>query len=831
MKRLLALFMMVLPLIANAFTGKVEIDGIYYNLTTKANVAEVTAGDTPYSEEIINIPESVEYEGTICYVTSIGDKAFRNCTKLKNIYIPSGVTIIGESAFYGCASLEDIRIPENVTTIKGSAFVNCTSLKTVSFPASLTSMRTAFDQNTSIESVYISDLAAWCKLDFWMARNNPLNYAKHLYVNGEELTDLVIPESLTVIGNAFWGFNGLKTLVIPEGITEIGACAFGNCENLTSVSIANTVTKIDYYAFRGCTSLKEVRIPNSVTYIGEQDFKDCTELKTVIIGEGLDFLGGYSFSGCTELTDVYVYTKDLPKTYYEEAFSNSDIKYAKLHVRESLIPSFKRDAPWKNFGSIVKVPEIIYMVDGEIYDKDAVIIGTPVTAIEEPTKEGHTFSGWSEIPETMPNEDVTVSGSFSVNSYLLSYYVDGELYKECEVKYGTSITPETEPTKKGYTFSGWKNIPSIMPAKDVVVNGSFTINKYKLTYYVDNNKYKETEINYNSEIVPEENPIKEGHTFSGWSEIPELMPDHDVDVSGSFTVNDYKVTFISEGSIIKEEILAFATTISIPESPEKIGHTFTGWNPTVDATVPAHDVTYTAQFSVNQYTITFNTDGGTEIAPITQDYGTSITKPEDPTKEGYTFTGWNAEIPEIMPAENLTIKATWAINAYKLTYILDGNIYKEYTLDYKSTITPEVEPTKEGYTFSGWSEIPSTMPAHDVEINGSFEVNTYKVSYFVENDLVHVDEVEFEKAFDLWTYVPEGDDITFNGWIGELYDTMPAHDITYRADITSGIAYIYNNAENISGIFTLGGRKVEKMDKGVYIVKMKNGNTRKVVNK
>ena len=87
MKRLLALFMMVLPLIANAFTGKVEIDGIYYNLTTKANVAEVTAGDTPYSEEIINIPESVEYEGAICYVTSIGDKAFRNCTKLKNIYI------------------------------------------------------------------------------------------------------------------------------------------------------------------------------------------------------------------------------------------------------------------------------------------------------------------------------------------------------------------------------------------------------------------------------------------------------------------------------------------------------------------------------------------------------------------------------------------------------------------------------------------------------------------------------------------------------------------------------------------------------------------------
>lgn len=168
---------------------------------------------------------------------------------------------------------------------------------------------------------------------------------------------------------------------------------------------------------------------------------------------------------------------------------------------------------------------------------------------------------------------------------------------------------------------------------------------------------------------------------------------------------------------------------------------------------------------------------------------------------------------------------------YKVSYYLDDELYKKQTYKQGDNIIPEENPTKEGHTFSGWSEIPSTMPAHDVEINGSFEVNTYKVSYFVENDLVHVDEVEFGKAFDLWTYVPEGDDITFNGWIGELYDTMPAHDITYRADITSGIAYIYNNAENISGIFTLGGRKVEKMDKGVYIVKMKNGNTRKVVNK
>lgn len=252
MKSIFAIVLMTLPIIANAFTGKVEINGIYYNLTTKANVAEVTTGDSPYSEGMINIPSSVEYDGTICYVTSIGDKAFKDCINLKSISIPQGVITIGSSAFMNCKSLENIQIPESVTTINGSAFWYCSGLRSVTFPASLTYMRDAFNQNTSLESVYITDLASWCKLNFYMLRSNPLSYAKHLYVNGEELTDLVIPEGLTTIGDSFWGFNALKSLVIPEGITEIGPCAFGNCENLTSVSIANTVNKIDYYAFRGC---------------------------------------------------------------------------------------------------------------------------------------------------------------------------------------------------------------------------------------------------------------------------------------------------------------------------------------------------------------------------------------------------------------------------------------------------------------------------------------------------------------------------------------------------------------------------------------------------
>jgi len=301
----------------------------------------------------------------------------------------------------------------------------------------------------------------------------------------------------------------------------------------------------------------------------------------------------------------------------------------------------------------------------------------------------------------------------------------------------------------------------------VVVNTTPQV--YKLTYYVDGTKYKTYEYAVGTAITPEAEPTKTGYTFSGWSEIPATMPDHDVDVTGTFRVN--------------------------------------------------------------QYTITFDTDGGSAVASITQDYGTKITKPADPTKTGYTFLGWNPAIPETMPAENMTIKAQWTINSYKLTYMVDGSLYKEYTLNYGATITPEAEPTKEGYTFSGWSEIPATMPAHDVEVNGSFEVNIYKVSYYVDENLVHEDEVAFGETFELWVYDPQDDDLTFNGWIGEKYDTMPAHDISYKADITSGISYVYGNSDNVEGIYTLDGKKVEKLHQGVYLLRMKDGTTRKFVNK
>ena len=125
------------------------------------------------------------------------------------------------------------------------------------------------------------------------------------------------------------------------------------------------------------------------------------------------------------------------------------------------------------FQIVEKEYSLIYNVDGKEYKSYKMKYGDNITPEPDPMKEGYTFSGWSEIPQTMPANDVTVTGSFKVNKYRLFYMVDGAEYKSYEVEYGAMITPEAAPEKEGYTFSGWSDIPNTMPAKDVIVTGSF----------------------------------------------------------------------------------------------------------------------------------------------------------------------------------------------------------------------------------------------------------------------------------------------------------------------------------------------------------------------
>ena len=286
-------------------------------------------------------------------------------------------------------------------------------------------------------------------------------------------------------------------------------------------------------------------------------------------------------------------------------------------------------------------------------------------------------------------------------------------------------------TRVGYTQVGWSTVDGgekVYDFKDIYTkNEALTLypvwntNKYTITF--DTNGGSEIAPitqDYGTEITAPDNPTRKGYTFKGWDkEIPETMPAENMTVKAQWEINQYTITFDTNGgSEIAPITQDYGTEITAPDNPTRKGYTFKGWDKEIPETMPAENMTVKAQWEINQYTITFDTNGGSEIAPITQDYGTEITAPDNPTRKGYTFKGWDKEIPETMPAENMTVKAQWEINQYTITFDTNGGSeIAPITQDYGTEITVPDNPTRKGYAFRGWDkEIPETMPAENITI-------------------------------------------------------------------------------------------------------------------
>ena len=355
--------------------------------------------------------------------------------------------------------------------------------------------------------------------------------------------------------------------------------------------------------------------------------------------------------------------------------------------------------------------------------------GTEITAPDNPTRKGYTFKGWDkEIPETMPAENITVKAQWEINQYTIAFDTNGgSEIAPITQDYGTEITAPDNPTRKGYTFKGWdKEIPKTMPAENITVKAQWEINQYTITF--DTNGGSEIAPitqDYGTEITAPDNPTRKGYTFKGWDkEIPETMPAENITVKAQWEINQYTITFDTNGgSEIAPITQDYGTEITAPDNPTRKGYTFKGWDKEIPETMPAENITVKAQWEINQYTITFDTNGGSEIAPITQDYGTEITAPDNPTRKGYTFKGWDKEIPKTMPAENITVKAQWEINQYTIAFDTNGGSeIAPITQDYGTQITAPDKPTRKGYSFKGWDkEIPETMPAENITITARWK--------------------------------------------------------------------------------------------------------------
>ena len=370
MKILKGLFtaLLLLCCVGAAKAEEVTIDGIRYDVVTKAKQATVIAKETGYYSGSIVIPETVVHNGATYSVTSIGESAFFWCDDLTSVVIPNSVTSIGATAFAACASLASIVIPNSVTSIGSEAFSGCERLTSITIPNSITSIGNyAFDKCRGLTSITIPNSVTSIEqgtffgctgLTSVVIGNSVTSIGDYAFRDCTGLTSITIPNSVTSIGRyAFYDCSGLTNVVIGNSVTSIGERAFFNCKGLTSITIPNSVTSIGNDAFRGCSGLTSIVIPNSVTSIGSEAFYDCTSLETATIGSGVQYIYAEAFAKCSNLTDVYCLATTVPTTN-TTAFNESYPEYTTLHVPAEAINSYKTTAPWSSFGTIMAIDDV-----------------------------------------------------------------------------------------------------------------------------------------------------------------------------------------------------------------------------------------------------------------------------------------------------------------------------------------------------------------------------------------------------------------------------------------------------------------------------------------
>lgn len=466
---------------------------------------------------------------------SIGSSAFASCTNLKSLTLGNGVTSIGEQAFGGCASLSVLDIPESVETIGRTAFYECSGLTSVFIPSSVTSIGewafgyctgkayincnfttgggspfsgcrftevTIGDGVTQIDNQAFRGITTLAKLSLPDGLQSIGEYA---FFECTGLTTANIPASVTYIGErafsvcknlnltsgsvlsceigneAFAGCTKLTAVTFGPNVGNIGTSAFARCEALASVTVPKGVTKmksIGQYAFSECSLLAAFDFPNSIDSIAYAAFEKCYSLTTIDLPEGLRTIDGNAFFGCSGVTSViipasvenmgsnifngcqgtaYIYCNLLGYSEWSSPFTSARFSSIVLgenvtnisdwifyHCQQLRNVTVQRTTPveiggavfpyrtsstlycpnggksqymaadyWKEFKNIIG-PQyaLIYKVDGEVVKTDSIDVDAPLSPIDEPTKEGYTFGGWSELPETMPDHDVVVTGRF-----------------------------------------------------------------------------------------------------------------------------------------------------------------------------------------------------------------------------------------------------------------------------------------------------------------------------------------------------------------------------------------------------------------------------------
>ena len=764
----------------------------------------------------VNIPDSV---------TTISDYAFRDCYSLNSISIPESITTINEGVFAYCTSLKSVTIPNNVKTIGEVAFIGCDSLASVNIGAGVTSIGGgAFNVCTALTKVYYPGTEEqWANISI-DSYNEPLTSATIYYnyvkletqsVNSEVSTFIAMPILNSVLNNSYVVSTHTTGAIIGNRYTlialdqtaaeyDLANLAFidhtlatgsdvsfnfmpKSADNLIMLIIGDFGSGIEQRVISGAPGVAVTDVRLSHTSLNLYPGQDAVQLMAYITPDNASIKDVIWTSSNTSVAAV-------DKNGVVTPYKPGEATITAISASDGITAECKVTVTARVFEISWIMPDGTYTVE---YDE-----GESISEYENTGRTGYTFIGWDKtVPNRMPADNLEFTALYKANSYTAKFNTNGGKWadgttaeKSVNVDFDSDIPVQPEPTKQGYVFAGWEyngenlgtNVGKMIsadgmaftavwvPAKDT----RYTVNTYTMNEkgeYVLSEKVLTGTTNETVTLSPEiENGFELNEVKSVLS--GKIAADNSLVLSVYIDRKTYTFTTVVDGKGRSVNYM-YGEAVSEPETPTKLGHTFAGWDASVPQTMPAENIRLNAQWQINTYTVTWNANGKETVDTL--NYGDKIVKPKNPSKEGYTFADWTPEVPATVPAENFTFYATWYVNSYDVTWTVDGKKTTE-SYEYGEEIAKPADPAKTGYTFIGWgADIPGTMPAKGLDFTAQWKINTYTVTWNADgketvDTLNYGDEIVKPEN-------PTKEGYTFIGWSPEIPATVPAENLTFTA--------------------------------------------------
>ncbi len=725
-------------------------------------------------------------------VTEVGNYAFKNCT-VSAINLPDGLETIGQGAFNACTATIN-GVPSTVTSIGQSAFSGCTGLTgALVVPAGVTELASSSFSNTGITSLTVPGTVttvgqnafgscANLKTVTLLSGENPLNIGKRCFYSSDNITDVTIDRDFTYYNELEKNRSPFNTAVervtFGSNVTRVGDRALASCQNLTDVVLPDNITTIGVEAFKW-SKPQTLTLSKNLTTVEDYGFYGMVGSASLTLPISLNEVGQEAFYNITNLKGVYVPWIDAPIALTKDTQSAKTFSYAAdqtLWIPGGTLAKYQAADGWKRFQNF---DYWSFVVNSSVAGKGTLAIANGEAVTENGTNTAMSVTG----------ENLVGAGAGTP--------VSGLFVREKDVTF--TATPARGYELSGFTANGIaKDVTAGNDPSSVVVSNltadqtivaTFTPIIYNITYNNLQNGVVDpaNPATYTVEdaAITLANPTRTGYTFEGWTGTDIEGTAMEVTIPAS-SIGDreytatwkpivYDITYdLGGGSVAtpNPDKYTIETADITLTNPTKLGYTFLGWTgtdlaePTMEVLIAkgsTGDRSYTATWKANTYKVSFKANGGEgEMAdqPFTYDEAAKALTANAFTRTGYTYKGWNTKADgsgtayeDGQEVKNLTSKADdtvtlyaqWEVITYAISYDLDGGTVDgenptEYTAESTFTL---LNPTKEGYDFTGWTGTGLDKPTMTVVVaKGSTGDRAYKATWELKQYAVTIETTE-----------------------------------------------------------------------------------------